>query len=138
MLDVINQQNKSNKSPQQLEDEKEFYRQEEKLEQVKEAAKKIFGDDYATAVSKFIFYWYAGVYGKDALKNLEEWGLSMRLFEKPALFDLHQANFDPKKAVLLGRQKLEKTLKARKIEPAVGITYLRNESTDAHERVVQA
>ena len=74
----------------------------DKFELAKKEIVGVLGED---AIGNFIPFWLKYVFGADLESDLKTMDLKLTLFEKPAVFDLHEAKCDPKKAVVIGRKK---------------------------------
>lgn len=74
-----------------------------KLNKIIDTFNKQFGKEH---LERYVKSWYINVYHQSQ-EELKKYNLSVMLFLKPALFDLHDANFNPKLAIKIGQKKLE-------------------------------
>jgi|GEM_PF-2621438 hypothetical protein len=66
---------------------------------------KCNGVDVDNKLLKWTQEWFEAIYGKGAIRNLKSQDLTLSLFSKPALFDLHDSEFIRSTAIALGRKK---------------------------------
>ncbi len=83
----------------------ELKREAERFEVVKADCLKVISQ---TDIDNYVSFWLKYVFSADLEANLSSWGVGKKLFEKSALFDLHRAKFDPKRAVAIGKEKMAK------------------------------
>ena len=92
------------------EDDHKLERENKRFEVVRADCLKVVGEE---GIEKFMTFWLKYVYGPELETQLAGWGVGKKLFEKSALFDLHEAEFDPKKAVAIAKAKMQRILDAR-------------------------
>jgi len=57
-------------------------------------------------LQEYVKYWFVGVYGLSAYKSIGGHGLSLNTFNKSALFDLEESNWNAKEAIEIGKNKI--------------------------------
>jgi hypothetical protein len=66
---------------------------------------------------KWIKYYCREVFGPNVVENVNQYGLGIMIFEKPAFFDLAEAGTGKNaiaNAIEIGKRKLEETVKRRR------------------------
>jgi len=79
-----------------------FEKETKRVEILKEQFDKIIGLQH---LERYVRSWFIGVYGKDAFEEIKDSNFAFHLWEKPALFDLADAQMNPKKANEVGIRK---------------------------------
>lgn len=82
---------------------RKFTQEQLRLDEINKQFEKISTPDVK---EKYIKAWFIGVYGKKALDALGSMDMNVGVFEKPAMFDLADAQMNSKRAIEIGRKKL--------------------------------
>lgn len=101
LKNLINVFNPKRKTTEQ-EDLLKFQQEQKRLFQLKEKFAEIIGLQY---LSKYIKTWFIGVYGMNAYELIMQSEFDFSLWEKPAMFDLAEAQMSSENAIKIGKRK---------------------------------
>lgn len=81
---------------------KQFQVESDRFNKLKSQLLEKFGEDF---IRRYVQYWCIEVYGESFKGMVKQFGLNLSSFQKPAFFDLAEAQGDYKKAILIGKRK---------------------------------
>ncbi len=82
-----------------------FETEQKRLDKIKKQFADVIGMEH---LSKYVKTWFIGIWGRDGYDLIQNTGFNFSLWEKPALFDLADAQLNSKRAIEIGKRKIGK------------------------------